>query len=118
VRRRVYPSQGQEAFFEGHVAAFEAVGGVPCGQIRYDKPQAGGAPGVFGRNRTESQRWITFRSHYGFDTFSCQPGKKGAHEKGGVEGEAGRFRRRWFVPLPNVASLAEFNDVIAAARRR
>lgn len=38
------------------------------------------------------------RSHYGFDSFFCRPGIDGAHEKGGVEGEIGRFRRRHLVP--------------------
>ena len=33
---RVYASQAQEAFLEGHVTAFEATGGVPSRQIRYD----------------------------------------------------------------------------------
>ena len=40
---------------------------------------------------------------------------EGAHEKGGVEGEIGRFRRRHLVPVPAVASLAELNELIAAA---
>jgi hypothetical protein len=40
---------------------------------------------------------------------------EGSHEKGGVEGEIGRFRRRHLVPVPKVASLAELNDLIAAA---
>ena len=40
---------------------------------------------------------------------------EGAHEKGGVEGEIGRFRRRHLVPVPTVASLAELNELIAAA---
>jgi len=112
---RVYPSQGQEAFFEGHVAAFDALGGVPSGQIRYDNLKPAVHRVCFGRNRIESQRWIAFRSHYGFDAFYCQPGKEGAHEKGGVEGEVGRFRRRWFVPVPDVASLTELNGRLAAA---
>jgi transposase len=33
---RVFASQGQEAFVEGHVAAFEILGGVPTRHIRYD----------------------------------------------------------------------------------
>jgi hypothetical protein len=41
-------------------------------------------------------------------------GIEGAHEKGGVEGEIGRFRRRHLVPVPKVASLAELNELIAA----
>ena len=40
---------------------------------------------------------------------------QGAHEKGGVEGEIGRFRRRHLVPVPSVASLAALNQLIAAA---
>jgi hypothetical protein len=31
---RVYASQAQEAFLEGHVTAFEVTGGVPFRQIR------------------------------------------------------------------------------------
>jgi hypothetical protein len=50
----------------------------------------------------------------GFDTFFCRPGLEGAHEKGGVEGEIGRFRRRHLVPVPKVAGLAELNALIAA----
>src|SRR2546430_11834514 len=67
-----------------------------------------------GRDRAEPERFIALRSHYGFDGFFCIPGKEGAHEKGGVEGEIGRFRRRHLVPLPAVASLAELNQLIAA----
>jgi hypothetical protein len=40
------------------------------------------------------------------------PGQKGAHEKGGVEGEVGRFRRNHLVPLPSVSTLAELNALI------
>lgn len=112
---RCYASQGQEAFFEGHVAAFDILGGVPCGLIRYDNLKPAVHRVCFGRSRIESQRWIAFRSHYGFDAFYCLPGKEGAHEKGGVEGEVGRFRRRWFVPVPQVGSLEEFNAYLAEA---
>jgi len=51
----------------------------------------------------------------GFEAFYCIPGREGAHEKGGVEGETGRFRRRWFVPVPQAASLAELNARLAQA---
>jgi hypothetical protein len=64
---------------------------------------------LFGRNRLESDRWVLFRSAFGFDAFYCQPGVGGAHEKGGVEGEGGRFRRTHLVPVPKVATLAELN---------
>jgi hypothetical protein len=47
---------------------------------------------------------------YGFDAFYCEPGIKGAPEKGGIEGEVGRFRRNFLTPVPAVATLAELND--------
>jgi transposase len=112
---RAFLSQGQEAFLEGHQYAFETLGGVPAGQIRYDNLKSAVSRVLFGRNRSESQRWIAFRSHYGVEAFYCIPGAQGAHEKGGVEGEVGRFRRQHLVPVPEVASPAELNERIAAA---
>jgi hypothetical protein len=46
------------------------------------------------------------------------PGIEGAHEKGGVEGEVGRFRRRHLTPIPHVPSLAALNEAMAAADAR
>jgi hypothetical protein len=112
---RVFASQGQEAFLEGHQYAFETLGRVPAGQIRYDNLKSAVSRVLFGRNRTESQRWIAFRSHYRIEAFYCIPGPAGAHEKGGVEGEVGRFRRQHLVPVPEACSPAELNQCIAAA---
>lgn len=111
-----FGSEGQEAFLEGHVTAFARLGGVP-GRIRYDNARALVARVLRGRNRDETERFIALRSHYGFDSFFCIPGEEGAHEKGGIEGEVGRFRRRHFVPLPRVRSLAELNRRLEAADR-
>src|SRR6266851_196550 len=112
---RVYACCAQEAFFEGHVTAFEVAGGVPWRHIRYDNLSAAVSKVMCGRNRTETARWASFRSWYGFEAFYCGPGLDGAHEKGGVEGEIGRYRRRWMVPVPRVASLAELNARLAEA---
>ena len=65
-----------------------------------------------GRQRVENDRWVLFKSHYGFDAFYCQPGIAGAHEKGGVEGEVGWFRRNRLSPMPVTKSLGELNDRI------
>lgn len=109
---RVFPTQGQEAFLEGHIEAFTTVGGVPSRHIRFDNLTAAVTTVLYGTNRrrTENERWVLFRSHFGFDAFYCQPGVKGAHEKGGIEGEVGRFRRTWLSPIPVVDSLAELNE--------
>ena len=109
-----FATQAQEAFLEGHVLAFEYFGAVP-GRVRYDNLRPAVVRVLRGRDRAESERFIALRSHYGFDSFFCVPGREGAHEKGGVEGEIGRFRRRHLVPVPAVASLAALNQLIAAA---
>lgn len=110
---RIFASAGQEAFFEGHVHALNVLGGVPTGKVRYDNLRAAVAQ-VLGlsRRRVEAERWTAFRSHYGLEAFYCQPGIRGAHEKGGVEGQIGWFRRNHLVPVPEVDTLAELNAMI------
>lgn len=114
---RAYLNEGQEVFLDGHVRAFEHFGGVPK-RIRYDNLKAAVERVLKGRDRIESDRFIAMRSHYGFESFFCQPGIKGSHEKGGVEGEVGRFRRRHMVPVPHVTSMAELNEMLAAGVAR
>jgi transposase len=104
----------QLAFLEGHVRGFEFLGGVPE-RIRYDNLKAAVAKVLRGRRRVETERFVALRSHYLFSSFFCEPGERGAHEKGGVEGEVGRFRRNHLVPVPEVGSLAELNEMIARA---
>lgn len=99
-------NQAQEVFIEGHVRAFEHFAGVPT-RVRYDNLKTAVVRVLKGRSRVESERFTQLRSDHLFDAFFCLAGVEGAHEKGGVEGEIGRFRRRHFVPLPSVASLSE-----------
>jgi len=110
-----YANQTQESFLDGHVRAFEALGGVPVGMVRYDNLTAAVIRVALGRERLENPRFVALRSHYGYDSFFCIPGIEGAHEKGGVEGEIGRFRRRHLTPVPHVGSLVALNDALAAA---
>jgi transposase len=110
-------SPDQTAFLEGHAIALSRLGGVP-GRIRYDNLTSAVKKVLVGRDRTETDRFIALRSHYGFDAFFCIPGQSGAHEKGGVEGEVGRFRRRHLTPVPKVADMAALDALLAAADRR
>jgi transposase len=109
---RIYPTCAQEAFLEGHIEAFNAIGGVPTRHIRYDNLTSAVTKVVYGagRQRVENERWLLFKSHFGFDAFYCEPGIAGAHEKGGIEGEVGRFRRNFLTPVPVVKTLGELND--------
>jgi transposase len=99
---RVYASCAQEALLEGHVTAFAVTGGVPREHIRYDNLTPAVTKVLKGRDRKENSRWLSFRSWHGFEAFYCEPGIGGAHEKGGVEGEIGRFRRNFLVPVPSL----------------
>ncbi len=110
---RVSLSGGQEAFFEGHEHAFRVLGGVPAGKVRYDNLKSAVAQVIgFSRSRVETDRWTAFRSHWSLDAFYCQPGLEGAHEKGGVEGQIGWFRRNHLVPVPDVLSVEALNAMI------
>ena len=93
-----------------------ASAGCPPG-YRYDNLTAAVSRVLRGRERVETDRFVALRSHFGFDSFFCEPGQSGAHEKGGVEGEVGRFRRRHLVPVPRVASMAELDELLADADR-
>jgi transposase len=115
---RAFVTQAQEAFLEGHVQAFTEFGGTPIDKIRYDNLKAAVSRVLFGRDREESARWTAFKSHFGFDAFYCHPGVEGAHEKGGVEGEGGRFRRSHCVPMPAVDSIEQLNELLIAADAR
>ena len=113
-----YANQAQESFLDGHVQAFDRLDGVPTGMIRYDNLKPAVLRVLLGRERWENERFVALRSHYGFDSFFCVPGIEGAHEKGGVEGEIGRFRRRHLTPVPHVPTLAALNAALAAADAR
>jgi transposase len=110
---RVSLSGGQEAFLAGHEHAFRVLGGVPAGKVRYDNLKAAVAQVIgFARARVEVDRWTAFRSHWDIDAFYCQPGIEGAHEKGGVEGQIGWFRRNHLVPVPDVPSIQALNALV------
>ncbi len=103
----------QQAFLEAHVEAFAWFGGV-FALVRYDNLAAAVKLVLRGRRREETDRFVALRSHYLFESAFTLAGLEGAHEKGGVEGEVGRFRRNHLVPVPEVADLAELNALIRA----
>ncbi len=109
-----FESETQQAFLEGHVAAFEWFGGA-FDVIRYDNLKAAVVKVMKGRRRLESDRFVALRSHYRFESSFCLAGERGAHEKGGVEGDVGRFRRRHLVPVPEVSSIEELNERLEEA---
>ena len=102
----------QQAFLEGHELAFAYFGGV-FRKLRYDNLTSAVTKILRGHRREETARFVAFRSHWRFEAEFCTPAEP--HEKGGIEGEAGYFRRNHWVPVPEAADVAERNRQLLMA---
>jgi transposase len=94
-----------EAFLEGHVRAFEWLGGVPR-ECVYDNLRAA----VARRERAQvvwSPRFLHLRGHYGFHATACTPATP--REKGSVEA-AVRYLKSGFWPARRFAKLGELDE--------
>jgi transposase len=102
----------QQAFLEAHQLAFHYFGGV-FHRLRYDNLGSAVQKILRGHRREETVRFVAIRSHWRFAAEFCNPAE--GHEKGGVEGEVGYFRRNHWVPVPKARDLAELNEQLLAA---
>src|SRR5664280_2163678 len=112
---RAYPCATQQAFLEAHELVFEYFEGV-FRRLRYDNLSSAVKKILRGRQRELTARFIVFRSHWQYQAEFCTPGE--GHEKGGVEGEVGYFRRNHWVPVPVARDLAELNAKLLADCRQ
>ncbi len=103
---RAYPCATQQAFLEAHELAFAYFEGV-FRRLRYDNLSSAVKKILRGQQRELTARFIAFRSHWQYQAEFCTPGE--GHEKGGVEGEVGYFRRNHWVPVPVAADLQSLN---------
>ncbi|MDO9713076.1 IS21 family transposase [Paracraurococcus lichenis] len=111
---RGYLHATQQAFLEAHEAAFDYFGGV-FRLLRYDNLTSAVRKILRGHRREETVRFVAFRSHWRFAAEFCTPGE--GHEKGGIEGEVGYFRRNHLVPVPVVTDLDALNALLLAGCR-
>jgi len=111
---RAYHRATQQAFLEAHEHAFHYFQGV-FQVLRYDNLKSAVKKILRGCRREETARFIAFRSHWRFQSDFCTPAEP--HEKGGIEGEVGYFRRNHWVPIPKARDLAELNTQLFAACR-
>ena len=81
-------------------------------RLRYDNLKSAVQRVLRGKRREETTRFVAFRSHWRFASEFCTPGA--GHEKGGVEGEVGYFRRNHWVALPEAQNLEELNGYLLA----
>ena len=106
-----------ESFLEGHVRAFEWLGGVPR-ECVYDNLRSA----VARRERSGDRevihwnaRFSQLRGHYAFHAHACTP--ETPREKGSVEG-AVRYHKTGFWPARRFTSLGELDAVYADWRDR
>jgi transposase len=94
-----------ECLCQGLKDIFNHIGGLPQ-RIVIDN--ATGAGRRIGEIVRMTQLFMRFQAHYGFDVTFCNPAS--GHEKGNVENKVGYARRNYFVPLPTVPSLQNWNQ--------
>ena len=107
-----FPTQKQECFYAGHVAAFDYLGGIPR-RLSYDNLKTAVKRVLQGRNRQQQERFILFRSHYLFESHFCTPGA--GHEKGRVENGVGYVRRNFMTPLLEADTFDGLNEQLRQA---
>ncbi len=102
-----------EAFLEGHVRAFDWLGGVPR-EVVYDNLRSAVARRD-GDIVMWNPRFVQLRGHYAFHATACTPATP--REKGSVE-SAVRYHKTGFWPARRFASLEDLDDLYADWRDR
>jgi transposase len=97
-----------ESFLEGHVRAFDWLGGVPR-ELVYDNLRSAVARRD-GNVVTWNPRLVQLRGHYAFHATACTPATP--REKGSAEGSV-RYHKTGFWPARRFSSLDELDDVYA-----
>ena len=103
---KAYAAELTESFLDGHVAAFDFLGGVPQ-SILYDNTKIAVAQILGDGQRKRTQAFTELQSHYLFEDKFGRPAK--GNDKGKVEGLVGYSRRRFMVPLIIAADFNELN---------
>jgi len=101
--------QNAECLFEGLLAIFYFIGGVPS-RIWFDNASAMVKKVLKGGGRELTDRFLRFTEHMGFEAAFCNPAA--GNEKGNVENKVGYLRRNYLVPEPKVKSIAGYNRYI------
>ncbi len=103
---RAFPKECTESFQDGHVRAFDYLGGVPT-RISYDNSKVAVAAITGHRGRTPTREFLRLASHYLFAYRFCRVRRP--TEKGHVEAMVGFARRTFLVPVPQAESWEALN---------
>ena len=101
----LYDHADRVSFLDGHVRAFQLLGGVPRRCV-YDNLSAAVRRRV-GSERVLTDRFKALVSHYLFEACFARPGE--GHDKGSVESRGKGLRLAHLTPVPRGGSLAELS---------
>lgn len=103
---QLFKGQNFECLSQGLSDIFKHIGFVPR-VIRFDNMST-----AVKEIKAQGEREITdgfrrLQCHFGFESNFCNPAS--GHEKGSVENYVGYSRRNYFVPVPEISDLIEYN---------
>ncbi len=98
--------ENAECLMEGMIAVFKHIGGVPK-EIWFDNASSMVTSVFKDGNRSLTDKFIRFSSHYGFCYKFMNPDS--GNEKGNVEAKVRYSRNNFLVPVPHFISLADYN---------
>ncbi len=108
---RCYHTEDRPALFDGLLRSCIAFGGVARENI-FDNASTAIKRVLRGRNRVINNEFSQFCGSMNLHVEFAAPAK--GNEKGGVEGLHGFIEDNVFVPMPEVATLEDINDALAA----
>jgi hypothetical protein len=106
---QVYEKICTEVFWDGHVRAFAFFDGVPC-RISYDNERVMVAKVLQRHQRKLTDGFLQLQSHYLFKEHFCNVAR--GNEKGVVESMVRYTRSNFMVPVPEVRSFDELNQIL------
>lgn len=106
---QIFEGQNQECVMEGLKRFFKYIGGVPK-VIVMDNMRTVVSKILKGGEREITEGFNRFALHYRFQMRFCNPAS--GNEKGSVENKIGYHRRNWFVPIPKIEDLEEYNQTL------
>ena len=102
---QIFKGETTECLLQGLKDIFKHIGGVPR-EIWFDNLSAAVSMRK-GKERILNESFDRFATHYKFKPKFCNPAS--GNEKGNVENKVGYFRRNFFVPIPEIPSILEYN---------
>lgn len=104
---QLFKGENQECLLNGMRNIFEYINCVPK-EIWFDNMSTAVTSIKKEGKRIVNKGFAKFALHYGFEAKFCNPSS--GNEKGNVENKVGYFRRNYFVPIPTINNLKEFNE--------